>query len=269
MKKIICSILFSLAVVFQMSAMALQYDRGSFPDELSTDGLPEAIPCKMNKVAVGGGPDVDVLLCTWMAMPRQITEWIPAEGRSVTYYNRIQGVCRNGTCRAKGKVFGNHPEDVTVLLSLWYYIGQSTDGKPVAYLFGTGPAADMEAVSYVQAGKNLVEFYENSGIDQELAAMNELELHYIGGSKQFQADLAGGQVAAQPANFGEIKEAWCNPRLDDSCSINGNPVPKADLPKYLPLLDPAVVEGNGGTCEYPICYDSNYKPIGVSKLSYK
>jgi hypothetical protein len=269
MKKIICSILLSLAAVFQMSAMALQYDRGSFPDELSMEGLPEAIPCKMNKVAVTGGPDVDVLLCTWMAMPRQITEWIPDEGRHVTYFNRRQAVCRKGVCRVKGKEVGTHPEDVTLLLSLWYYIGQSTDGKPVAYRFGAGPNAGMNAVSYVQAGQMLVEFYENSGIDHELAIMNELELHYIGGSKQFQADLAGGQPAAQVASFGEIKEAWCNPRLDDSCSINGNPVPKADLPKYLPLLDPSVVESNGGSCEYPICYDSNYKPIGVSKLSYK
>ena len=269
MKSIICSILFTLASVLAMPATALQYDRGSFPDELSMEGLPEAIPCKMNKVAVTGGPDVDVLLCTWMAMPRQITEWIPDEGRYVTFSNRIQGVCRKGVCRAKGIEVGTHPEDVTLLLSRWYYISQSSDGKPVAYRFGAGPNAGMEPVSYVQAGQMLVEFYENSGIDHEVLIMNELNSHYTGGSEQFKIDLAGGQSNVQSANFGEIKEAWCNPRMDDECSINGNRVPKAELPKYLPLLDPDAVEAEGGSCEYPICYNSNYKPIGLSKYSYQ
>lgn len=268
MKSIICSILLTLASVLAMPAMALQYDRGSFPDELSMEGLPEAIPCKMNKVAVTGGPDVDVLLCTWMTMRRQITEWIPEEGRYVTFSNRIQGVCRKGVCRAKGREIGTHPEDVTLLLSRWYYIGQSSDGKPVAYRFGTGPNAGMEPVSYVQAGQMLVEFYENAGIDHEVLIMNELNSHYIGGSEQFKIDLAGGQSVSHPASFGEIKEAWCNPRMDDECSINGNSVPKADLPKYLPLLDPNAVSAQGGLCELPFCYDRNYKPIGLNKYSY-
>lgn len=266
MKKIITSTLLTAVLgICCQPAMALQYDRGSFPDELSMEGLPEAIPCEMNKVAVTGGPDVDVLLCTWMAMPRQITEWIPEEGRHVTFSNRIQGVCRKGVCRAKGKEIGTHPEDVTLLLSRWYYIGQSSDGKPVAYRFGTGPNAGMEPVSYVQAGQILVEFYENAGIDHEVLIMNELNSHYIGGSEQFKIDLAGGQPAAQAANLGEIKEAWCNPRMDDECSINGNPVAKADLGKYLPAVDPAAIEGAGGTCELPICYDKSYKPVGIRK----
>ena len=64
-------------------------------------------------------------------------------------------------------------------------------------------------------------------------------------------------------DIADIKEAWCNPRMDDDCSINGKPVPKADLGKYLPVVDPAEVESQDGTCEYPICYDKDYKPVGI------
>ena len=43
-----------------------------------------------------------------------------------------------------------------------------------------------------QAGQMLVEFYENSGIDNQKAIQFELSQHYDGGWEQFQADLNGG-----------------------------------------------------------------------------
>lgn len=266
MKNVICSILFALTYMFGVSAMAIGYQHGSFPDELSPQGLPEAIPCSFQRKS--HLTNEGTLNCVWLMSSRNITEWSAQQGRNLNYPNKYEAVCRKGTCRAQGTVVGNHPKDENVRLSIWYYMGQSSDGKPVAYLKGFGPAFDGEAVSYAEAGQMLVEFYENSGIDNHKAIQFELSQHYDGGWEQFQADIGGGQSNAQSANFGEIKEAWCNPRMDDECSINGNRVPKAELPKYLPLLDPDVVSAQGGLCELPFCYDSNYKPIGLNKYSY-
>lgn len=267
MKNIICSILFALTCMFGASAMAISYHHGSFPDELSPQGLPEAIPCSFlrNHLHTTEGK----LNCVWLMSARNINEWNAQEGRNIIYPNRYEAVCRKGTCRVQGTIVGNHPKDENVVLSIWYYMGQSSDGKPVAYLKGFGPAFDGRMVSYAEAGQMLVEFYENSGIDDQKAIQVELSRHYDGGWEQFQADIGGGQSNAQSAIFGEIKEAWCNPRMDDECFINNNRVPKAELPKYLPLLDPDAVEAEGGSCEYPICYNSNYKPIGLSKYSYQ
>lgn len=58
-------------------------------------------------------------------------------------------------------------------------------------------------------------------------------------------------------------EAHCEPQLDDACTINNSKVPKADLKKYLPVVDADAVSANGGYCEYPICYDLNDKPVGL------
>lgn len=59
------------------------------------------------------------------------------------------------------------------------------------------------------------------------------------------------------------KEAHCEPQLDDACMIDNKKVPKADLKKYLPVINADKVSSDGGYCEYPICYDVNDNPVGL------
>lgn len=60
-----------------------------------------------------------------------------------------------------------------------------------------------------------------------------------------------------------VKEAHCEPQMDDACTVNDKKVPIADLPKYLPVVNADQVSAKGGYCEYPICYDVNDNPIGL------
>lgn len=213
MKKIITSTLLPIILsLYAQAAMAIGYQHGSFPDETSPQGLPEAIPCSVlraHQFNVQGN-----LACIWLMSARNITEWSAEQGRNLNYPNRYQAVCRKGTCRAQGTVVGHHPKDENVILSIWYYMGQSSDGKPVAYLKGFGPGFDGEAVSYAEAGQMLVEFYENSGIDNQKAIQFELSRHYEGGWEQFQADLNGGNASAS-TNPEQCLNAWIKAFRDE------------------------------------------------------
>lgn len=60
-----------------------------------------------------------------------------------------------------------------------------------------------------------------------------------------------------------VKEAHCEPQMDDACTINDKKVPKASLGDYLPTVNADEVSAKGGYCEYPICYDVNDNPIGL------
>lgn len=269
MKKLIIAAL--LSVLFGLSAQytyAISYSDGQFPDELSSNGLPDALPCVMAEPNYGmrlPARETQILRCTWMPHYREIVTWDQQQGRQIKYLNQHRGICRKGNCHVNGVQQGNLPNDLSFVASLWYYIGLSTDGKPVAYKYNTGPTVGQPGVSYAQAGQALVDFWEMAGIDQANIE-NSLGFHYLGGWKQFQADQGENHRSPSAStNLGEIKEAWCNPRMDDDCSINGNHIPMADLGKYLPAVDPAVIEAADGTCEYPICYDKNYKPIGIRK----
>ncbi|WP_152972280.1 hypothetical protein [Pseudomonas aeruginosa] len=260
------SVLFGLPA---QSTYAVSYSDGQFPDELSSNGLPDALPCIMTEPNYGmrlPAGETKILRCTWISHYREIVTWDQQQGRQVRYPNQHRGICRKGVCHVNGVQQGNLPNDLTFVASLWYYIGLSTDGKPVAYKYNTGPTVGQPGVSYAQAGQALVNFWEMAGIGQA-DIENSLGSHYLGGWKQFQADIGGNQppTSSAPANLGEIKEAWCNPRMDDDCSINGEQIPMADLGKYLPSVDPAQIEAADGICEYPICYDKDGKPIGVRK----
>ena len=213
MKKIItCTLLPIVLGLYGQLALAIGYQHGSFPDELSAEGLPQAIPCTMASNPHFRGSEY--LACTWLTAGRTISEWDPQQGRTVSYPNKIQGHCRKGTCRLNGKVIGFHPTDTSVILSIGYYVSQSSDGKPVAYLTDTGPGYEGEAVSYAQAGQMLVELYENSGINDQRAIQAEFSKHYEGGWEQFQADLNGGTASAS-TDPEQCLNAWIKAFRDD------------------------------------------------------
>lgn len=228
-----------------------------FPDETSPKGLPQAIPCTIKPNFTGK----ESLICIWLGTARHVDIFDSTTQQSVRYTNQIPGACRRGVCRVSNGEVGNWPMEIPFLLSIWYYIGESTDGRAVAYLDKTGPAFGGKAVTYAEAGNKLHELYLNAGLPDQYIAQ-EMDNRYHGGFAQWKKDVSA-TVGTPPKINGDIKEAWCNPRMDDDCSINGKKVPVAELGKYLPALDPSEVEADGGTCEYPICYDASYKPVGI------
>lgn len=247
-----------VSLMFSISANALTYYDApghAFPDEMSPIGLPQAIPCASRQTTSGDtGYE-----CIWLSSTRVISEWLPEEQREVRYYNQQTGNCKRGTCIAGGIQVGGIPQDTSYMkISIWYYVWPSTDGKVVAYLTKTGPAYGGKDVSYTEAAKILHQFYLDSGMtDAEIA--HEMERRVDGG---LAVALSGG-IVKKTSISGEIKEAWCNPRADDECSINGQKVPMDQLKNFLPVVDQEKVQNAGGVCDIPICYDSNDKPVGV------
>lgn len=101
--------------------------------------------------------------------------------------------------------------------------------------------------------------------------------HYIGydvnGNATQYLRNTGPHFGGQPAGVAEgssstggmtVTEASCAPQADDDCTVNRKKVAKADLGKYLPVVNEATVRAAKGFCEYPICYNANNNPIGIS-----
>lgn len=74
--------------------------------------------------------------------------------------------------------------------------------------------------------------------------------------------LAVCASAAVAQSYPDVKTAWCNPRMDDDCYINGKKVPIAKLGKYLPAVSESNVDQLGGGCETILCFDKDDKPLG-------
>lgn len=256
MKKSIMLMGVVIALLANVATASVAYEGGGrlFPNELSKEGLPEAIPCKVNQRPGAA----DFLLCSWLSIPRDIEEWDPQTQRNIRYSNHMGVQCRNGKCNAKTYKAGFYPDDIWARLSIWYYISESSDGKPVAYLFDTGPGFGGEAVSYREAGNILHQFYQDANVPED-GIVWEMDRHYDGGY----ATWKSGKIETQEDAGVVVKEARCAPQLDDSCFINGKQVPKAELRNYLPVVQETTVQAAGGFCEYPICYDRNDKPIGI------
>ena len=230
----------------------------AFPDETTTSGLPEAIPC-IYKKASNGQP---MLKCTWLEMTRNVLIFDAQRRQDVRYINQVSGQCLRGKCRISNAMVGEWKQDVLFNLSIWYRIGTSTDGKPVAYRVDTS-----RQVSYADAGSILYQFYLDIGVpDNQLAAT--FDKRYEGGYAAWQAQKGNAQTGAQPpstsaqSEWPEVKTAWCNPRMDDDCYINSKKVPIAKLGKYLPSVSESNVDQLGGYCETILCFDKDDQPIG-------
>ncbi|MBI6975416.1 hypothetical protein JET74_08245 [Pseudomonas lactis] len=230
----------------------------AFPDETTTSGLPEAIPC-IYKKASNGQP---MLKCTWLEMTRNVLIFDAQRRQDVRYINQVSGQCLRGKCRISNAMVGEWKQDVLFNLSIWYRIGTSTDGKPVAYRVDTS-----RQVSYADAGSILYQFYLDIGVpDNQLAAT--FDKRYEGGYAAWQAQKGNAQTGAQPpstsaqSEWPEVKTAWCNPRMDDDCYINSKKVPIAKLGKYLPSVSESNVDQLGGYCETILCFDKDDQAMG-------
>lgn len=231
-----------------------------FPDEKTANGLPYAIPCTNNDYG-----NFNSITCTWLEWPRDIVAYDQTQGRNVIYSNHLKGRCINGRCLLSdgSAQLGNWDRDTAFTISLWYYIGESSDGKPVAYRNDGGPYINGgKSVSYVEAGQMLWQFYKDAGVSQKLFD-NTFKIRYDGGIEKFRLDQAKVSGTTSKTNSSKVIQASCNPQMDGDCKINNKKVAKADLGNFLPTVKENEVEKAGGYCEYPICYDSSDKPVGI------
>ncbi|TKJ79969.1 hypothetical protein PspCFBP13509_10995 [Pseudomonas sp. CFBP13509] len=231
----------------------------AYPDETSTNGLPEAIPC-INKKAFNGQP---LIKCTWLENAREVLIWNAQRQQDVRYVNQVSGTCLRGKCRTNATIVGDWNQDVFFTLSIWYRIGVSTDGKPVAYRVDTS-----HQVSYAKAGSLLHQFYLDIGVpDNQL--LPTFDGRYEGGYAAWQAQKGRAQASTQQSlatsaqlEWPDVKSAWCNPRMDDDCYINEKKVPIADLGKWLPAVAESNIDQIGGFCETILCFDKDNQPVG-------
>ena len=231
----------------------------AYPDETSTNGLPEAIPC-INKKAFNGQP---LIKCTWLENAREVLIWNAQRQQDVRYVNQVSGTCLRGKCRTNATIVGDWNQDVFFTLSIWYRIGVSTDGKPVAYRVDTS-----HQVSYAEAGSLLHQFYLDIGVpDNQL--LPTFDGRYEGGYAAWQAQKGRAQASTQQSLatsaqlvWPDVKSAWCNPQADDDCYINEKKVPIADLGKWLPAVAESNIDQIGGFCETILCFDKDNQPVG-------
>ncbi|HBP1225532.1 hypothetical protein EGJ65_00825 [Pseudomonas aeruginosa] len=230
----------------------------AFPDETSTNGLPEAIPC-IKKKAFDGQP---LIKCTWLETSREVLIWDTQRQQDLRYVNQVSGTCLRGRCRTNTTIVGEWKQDVFFSLSIWYRIGVSTDGKPVAYRVDTS-----RQVSYAEAGSLLYQFYLDIGVpDNQLVPT--FDGRYEGGYAAWQAQKGSAPAStlqsptSAQSEWPDVKSAWCNPRMDDDCYINNQKVPVAELGKWLPSVSESNVDQLGGYCETILCFDSKDQPLG-------
>ncbi|WP_415771668.1 hypothetical protein [Pseudomonas sp. LB3P38] len=223
-----------------------------FPSEVTMEGLPYAIPCAKAKNQYGA----EFYRCTWKVLPRLIRAFDATQQQNVTYNNQLSGICRRGKCIVQGAdgVFGLIDQDMSFTVSRHYYIYPSNDGLPIAYRMDGGPYQKGKDVSYAQARGLLSDFLLDHG-QLESIVKDDLAAYTL--------DSGTKQSAATLKSKVDVKEAWCNPQMDDDCHINKKKVAMADLVQFLPSVKVDDVERSGGYCEYPICYDKEDKPIGI------
>ncbi|MHC6227372.1 hypothetical protein ACYU03_21790 [Pseudomonas sp. X10] len=258
-----------LPLLFSLNAQA-DVDYGylypsTLPNEKSMNDLPYAIPCAEAKNQYGA----KFYRCTWYTLPRNITRWDAQQQRNISFSNQISGACQRGTCRASNGsgAYGMYGQDLSFTLSIYYYIYESKDGYPIAYRMDGGPHKKGKEVTYAQARTTLQEFLLDHGISsttvKDTVGAYSLDAQIGISSSSDVTPRTEENVMTKPTKNIEVKEAWCNPRADDECTINGNKVTKAELKHYLPEVYELEVLNAGGYCEHPICYDKNDKPVGI------
>lgn len=235
------------------------------PNEQTMNDLPYAIPCAEAKNQYGA----KFYRCTWYSIPRNITQWNAQQQRNVTFSNHVSGKCVRGTCRASNGsgIYGMYGQDLSFSLSIYYYIYESEDGYPIAYRMDGGPNKKGKEVTYSQARATLQDFLLDHGVSnasvKDSIAAYSLDANETSGSVDSEPQVEKPPMT-KPTKTIEVKKAWCNPRADDDCTINGKKVSKAELKQYLPTVYELEVLNAGGHCQYPICYDKNDNPIGIN-----
>jgi hypothetical protein len=221
-----------------------------FPDESNFDVMPYAIPCTETK----GG--IATVRCVWHPQARHMSRYDKLKQKQVDFSNHFEGTCIMGSCNLDGHYYGSWTKSGKFVVSLGYYLGRSTDNRPVAYRMDVGPLNGAEGVSYTEAGLLVWAFYKQYGADQDKHD-TLFDKVYEGGAHQFKLDMG---FATGPKVV--VTQAMCTP--DGECTINRAPVERKDLNHYLPIVEPSIVVQIGGKCENSICYGPEGKVVGMS-----
>lgn len=259
-----------ISIFFTWATASAQVDYGhmyspNLPNETSMEGLPYAIPCAKAKNQYGA----DFYRCTWFTLPRNITKWSAEQQRNIPFSNQLSGNCRRGKCFVENEsgVYGIYNQDISFSISIYYYIYESKDGYPIAYLLSGGPDKNKRTVTYAEAKTTLKDFLLDRGINQstikDMIDKYDLDTQTLRDSTVDDTPEPSDQPLTKPTKNIVVTKAWCNPRADDECTVNDKKVPKADLKQYLPEIYEMEVLNAGGYCEYPICYDSSDRPVGI------
>ncbi len=262
--------LIAISIFFTWTTACAQVDYGhmyppNLPNEMSMEGLPYAIPCAKAKNQYGA----NFYRCTWFTLPRNITQWNAQQQRNITFSNQLSGNCRRGKCFVANEsgIYGIYNQDINFSLSIYYYLYESKDGYPIAYLLNGGPDKKGKVVTYAEARTTLQDFLLDRGMNQSAARdmIDQYDLDKPAPSENSANDAteSSDKPPTKPTKNIVVSKAWCNPRADDECTINDQKVSKTELKDYLPQIYEMEVLNAGGYCEYPICYDKDDKPVGI------
>lgn len=241
------------------------------PSQDTMTNGPLYYPCKVNKVPSHTAQQ-GYISCSWMGerilklYDDRTQQWYQTFNQT-QFTCSMRGVCV-GTGLDQGLEVGGYPLGHAGIISIWYYLDQSSEGQPMAYRYDQGPRSGHNPVAYIDAARHLVDYYETYGGNDEFIERKLNDLYETGFEGYIGDVVAVMQGGEQSGDIGKVEEASCSAQLDDNCYVNGQKVPMADLPKYLPLVDPDTVVSNGGACDYPICYDGNNRPIGLRASMY-
>lgn len=63
-----------------------------------------------------------------------------------------------------------------------------------------------------------------------------------------------------------LPDIQCLPEATYNCMLGDKMLEDDELPKYLPLVNPAAVILEGGSCEsVPLCFDKEWRLLGLNK----
>lgn len=63
-----------------------------------------------------------------------------------------------------------------------------------------------------------------------------------------------------------LPDIQCLPEATYNCMLGDKMLEDEELPKYLPLVNPAAVILEGGSCEsVPLCFDKEWRLLGLNK----
>ncbi|SFM51891.1 hypothetical protein [Halopseudomonas yangmingensis] len=259
MKKIFYALVFTMSfvgIIVSNNAFALNNAILGLRDFTDLDALPEAMTCR--KIIQG---QYGHITCRLGFPDETRVLWDSQRGANVRIFTFQNANCVDGECYIDNRQVGYWNGELKPAIPFGYFIQTTSDGMPVVYRHDKYQEYSSQNLSYVQVGDLLHKWLRRTGRDEE-GANRIVGAFYEGGVDKYLQDKKGGN---KPSAITKVTEAWCNPRMDDECYINNEPVSIDDLHKYLPYVDEDKVDAAGGTCDYPICYDKNHKPVGLRR----
>lgn len=270
---------FSIVLLLLVSGIAQAMHPG---DMGQMETAPLYSPCKFkfvdNPWSPRGHEKYNHLSCTWSRFAT-VDLYDHDTGRHGRNVNNVLFACsERGVCIGEGNHQGYKVGTVPGMdkgsIAIYHYVDKSSDGHWMAYRFDQGPRAGKPKISYMTAAEHLVNFYYENGASEKFVR-DQLDLIYQTGADGYDADLAAIEFAKEVGEksvwpWTRIKDVYCMDLYPNQCYINDDiAIHRADLPKYLKLVDPDEVDAEGGSCYLTGCHDKDGKVVGVNKYEFE